>query len=547
MKIFIDGKEMEVKDNSTVFDLVDNSEKKIIGCRINNVAKPLSTILREGDSIELLSINDNGGVRIYRSSLRFVVAMAVKNILPKKKIIFNFSVSRSIFAQIIGLGHPLSLDLFIKIRKEVQRIIDADLPINHIEKNKEDVIKFYESVGYYDKIQMLKYEPSDILSLYECDGYMNYLYSPLVPSTGYLKKYTLKQYAPGFLISYPRKELGGEIPQFEDEKNFRAALKEANRWSNTINADSIARVNQLIESGSALELINLCETRHNAQLTHLGDKIENNIENIKVICVAGPSSSGKTTFTNRLRIELMSRGIDPLMISMDNFYKSNDYPLDEEGKPDYEHINSLNLELFDETILKLVSYEEARLPIFDFHTKEVKFTDPIKLGKNQPILLEGIHALNPLIIPSIPDENKYRVYIAPLGQLRYDCHTPISISDLRLMRRMVRDHFTRSTSVERTIDTWSSVRKGEFKWIYPHQSNADFVFNSELTYEVPVMKKYLIPLLNTVNPNTHAYNTSTRLLKYLSYFEDISDKWIPSNSILREFIGDSIFYTEDKK
>ncbi len=546
MRVFIDGKEENIKEGTRAIDIIRNN-KDIIGCRINNDAKPISTKLKEDDHVELLSVTSNGGIRIYRSSLTYVVAMAVKNILPKKRIIFNFSVSRSIFAQITGLGHPLNTDLFNKIVAEVDRIIKKDIPINYISMKKQDVINYYESVGYYDKIQMLKYEKNDMLVLYECDGYLNYLYSPLVPSTGYLSKYFLKQYAPGFLIGYPRKECGGDIPQFEDEKNFRAALKEANRWSNTIKTESIAQVNGIIESGGALELINLCETRHNAQLTHLGDKIENNIDNIKVICVAGPSSSGKTTFTNRLRIELKSRGIEPFMISMDNFYKASDYPLDEEGKPDYEHINSLNLDLFDEVIFKLVSYEEVKLPIFDFSTKKVNFTEPKKLSKNQPILIEGIHALNPMIIPSIPDENKYRVYIAPLGQFRYDCHTPVSISDLRLMRRMVRDHFTRATSVAKTIDTWSSVRKGEFKWIYPYQSNADFVFNSELTYEVPVMKKYLIPLLKEIDSNEHAYNSAARLLKYLDYFEEISDKWIPSNSILREFIGNSIFYTDDKK
>ena len=547
MKAIINNVELDVKEGTKVIDVIDNSERRYIGCTIDNNDKPLDIVIPENSKIELIELNSHAGIRIYQASLRYVVLMACNRVLPKKRIIFNYSVSRSIFASIVGLGHPLNYGEFTKIQQEVDKIIKADLPIRFNKKSREEVINFYESVGYNDKIQLLKYEKRKSLSLYECDGYLNFLYSPLVPSTGFLTKYSLKQYAPGLLIHYPRLECGCEIPPFEEERAFRAALKEANRWNNTIKLDSIAQMNELIEKGKALELINLCETRHNAQLTHLGDKIEDNIENIKIICVAGPSSSGKTTFTNRLRIELTSRGFEPLMISMDDFYKGSDYPLDEEGKPDYEHINSLNLELFDEVIVKLVSGEEVPLPIFNFSNKETTFTEPKKLRKNQPILIEGIHALNPEIIPSIPDENKYRVYIAPLGQLRYDTHTPMSISDLRLMRRMVRDHFTRSTSVERTIETWDSVRKGEFRWIYPYQNNADFVYNSELTYEIPVMRKYLIPLLNNVPRESHVFATAKRMLKFLNFFEDITDKWIPSNSILREFIGDSIFYAEDYK
>ena len=547
MKAIINNVELDVKEGTKVIDVIDNSERRYIGCTIDNNDKPLDIVIPENSKIELIELNSHAGIRIYQASLRYVVLMACNRVLPKKRIIFNYSVSRSIFASIVGLGHPLNYGEFTKIQQEVDKIIKADLPIRFNKKSREEVINFYESVGYNDKIQLLKYEKRKSLSLYECDGYLNFLYSPLVPSTGFLTKYSLKQYAPGLLIHYPRLECGCEIPPFEEERAFRAALKEANRWNNTIKLDSIAQMNELIEKGKALELINLCETRHNAQLTHLGDKIEDNIENIKIICVAGPSSSGKTTFTNRLRIELTSRGFEPLMISMDDFYKGSDYPLDEEGKPDYEHINSLNLELFDEVIVKLVSGEEVPLPIFNFSNKETTFTEPKKLRKNQPILIEGIHALNPEIIPSIPDENKYRVYIAPLGQLRYDTHTPMSISDLRLMRRMVRDHFTRSTSVERTIETWDSVRKGEFRWIYPYQNNADFVYNSELTYEIPVMRKYLIPLLNNVPRESHVFATAKRMLKFLNFFEDITDKWIPSNSILREFIGDSIFYAEEYK
>ena len=546
MRVNIDGKILNIDKPTRVIDLIDNKDKNIMCCSVNHSLRNLNYVITTDSFVELYDLNTSEGVKTYQASLRYIVVMACKNVLPKAKLTYNYSVSRSIFTSVSGLGHSFTYDNFNAIKEETDRLISLDLPIEHLMVSKDELLKVYEEFAYYDKIRFVEHETKEKYSLYKCNDYYNYMFGPLVPSTGYIKLYELKQYAPGFLIIYPRGECKGSLPQFEDEKTFRAALKEANRWANISKTESISRVNGMITEGSALELINLCETRHNAQLTHLGDKIEDHIDNIKVICVAGPSSSGKTTFTNRLKIELKSRGIEPFMISMDDFYKDDNYPLDEDGKPDYEHIDSLNLGLFDEIILKLVSKEEVSLPKFDFATHSTTFSDPIKLKDNQPILIEGIHGLNPNIMPSIPDEQKYRIYIAPLGQYRFDSHNPISISDIRLIRRMVRDHFFRSTDISKTINTWSSVRRGEFKWIYPYQNNADFVFNSELTYEIPVLKKYAIPELKKVPKNSEAYMTASRLLKFLNFFNDISDKWVPTNSILREFIGDSIFYTEDK-
>ena len=547
MKVMLDGKTVKIDSPVKVIDLINNSDKRYIGCKINTKIRSLTDLIEEDSDIELLDLKKTDGIRIYQASLRFLVVLATKNVLPKAKITFSYSVSRSIFASVSNLGHALNVDTFNLIKNEVYRLIKEELPINHIQMSKPDVIKYYESMGYYDKIKNLRREKRDILDMYECQGYLNYMYTSLVPNTSYLTKFELRQYAPGFLIIYPRSECNGELPHFMDERSFRSALKEANRWVNIIKSESIPQMNEIIDGGNALELINLCETRHNAQLTHLGDKIEDHIDNIKVICVAGPSSSGKTTFTNRLRIELESRGIEPFMISMDDFYKNSDYPLDENGKPDYEHLEALNLALFDETILKLVSGEATKIPRFNFVDKTISFTDPVKLKHNQVILIEGIHGLNPNIIPSIPDEQKYRIYIAPLGQFRYDIHNPISISDLRLIRRIVRDRSFRNTDINKTIESWKSVRNGEFRWIYPFQNNADFVFNSELSYEIPVLKGHIVPELEKISPDSQNYDTAIRLLKFLNYFSEITDKWVPSNSILREFIGDSIFYTKDKK
>lgn len=548
MKVNINGNEITLDEKCKILDIIDNKDYKYQAALVNNRLRELNYVITNDCNIELLDTKNSAVSRIYQSTLRYVIIMAIRNLYPNARVIFNYSVSRSIFASVTNLGHPFLQSNLDEISLEMEKIIKSDLKISRYSVSKEEAIEYYSSLGYNDKVKVLKYRPEDTVHMYECNGYKNYMFGYMLPSTGYLKEYKLRLYAPGFLISYPRSELKGEIPEFKDEKVFRQSLKEANIWANTGSHSYISSMNEIVESGKALEFINICETRHNQQLTQLGNKIMNNIHNVKLIAVAGPSSSGKTTFTNRLRIELKSRGIDPLMISIDDFYMpASSAPKDEDGKPDLEHIDALDRVLFDKVIYELIQGENVSLPHYDFHTKTRSFKEPIKLKHNQPILMEGIHALNDELTPSISDEFKFKVYIAPICQYHIDDHNPISISDIRLIRRMVRDFQYRNTSCEKTLAQWQSVRKGEFRWIYPHQNAADFVFNSELGYELCVMKKHAIPLLEAIESDSPYFITANRLIKFLKYFESINDKWIPCNSILREFIGDSIFYTTDKK
>ena len=549
MKIHVLGKEIELAKPKRVLDLFEDNDKKYLCCLVNNKLKDLTFEVTSDSNIELLDLSSLEGVNTYQATLRYIIAMAVKNVYPKAKISFNYSISRSIFASVSGIGKAFSFENLEIIKKEVDRIIKADYPINYRKLPKDDAISYFNSIGYKDKVASLKYRIPDWCHINECEGYMDYLYTYLVPSTGYIKSYEFSLYTPGFLIKYPRMELDGNMPEFSDERVFRDALKEANLWAHNAKCEAVYQLNEIIESKRTLEFINMCETRHNNQLTHLADKIVNNIENIKLICVAGPSSSGKTTFTNRLIIELKTRGFEPLMISMDDYYKINveEYPLDKYGNPDYESIEALDLGLFDETIFNLIQGFETRIPKFNFKKRERTFSRPKKLAKNQPIIIEGIHGLNKLIAPSISDENKFKIYIAPIAQNRLDAHTPISISDVRLLRRIVRDNVTRGNSSSDTIKIWNSVRDGEFKWIYPHQNNADFVFNSELSYEICVLRKHALPLLEEIGTDSDCYSTARRLIKFLKFYKEISDKWVPCNSILREFIGESIFYAEDNE
>ncbi len=547
MKIEYDGKIITRTEPIRVSELIEGNKYEYQAAKVNNRIRELGYIIDKDCKVELLSLTDTEAVTIYQSTLRYLVIMAVQRVFPKARVIFNYSVSRSIFASISNINHAFLQADLDKIKEELDKIIAEDLPIKRSSITKEEANQYYNEIGYKDKAKILTYRKEATVHVYECGDYKNYMFGYMLPSTGYIKEYRFKLYAPGFIIQYPRAENKGLIPSFVDEKVFQNALREANRWGNITTASYISQMNEIVEQGKALEFINICETRHNNQLAALGERIARDIDTIRLIAVAGPSSSGKTTFTNRLKIQLKSLGIDPLMISVDDFYNQGHLaPVDEYGKPDFEHIDALDRKLFDEVIYKLINGEEVQLPKYNFATQTRTFGDPVLLGKHQPIMIEGIHALNDELTPSIPTELKFRVYIAPQAQLHIDDHNPISLSDIRLIRRMVRDFETRNSSCEQTLEMWPSVRRGEFRWIYPHQSNADFVFNSELSYELCVLKKHALPLLEAVNSDSPYFIQANRLVKFLKYFTDISDKWIPCNSIIREFIGDSIFYTKDK-
>jgi len=547
MKIIMNKQIREVPSGTSIIELIEGNKYQYQAARVNNRIRELNYILQGDSTVELLTLKDSESQTMYQSTLRYLIIMAVKRLYPSAKIIFNYSVSRALSATIANFNRPFLQSDLDRIQTELDDIISRDLPISRYSISKEDAAAYYNEIGFSDKASILKYRKEETVHMYECDGYKNYMFGYMLPSTGFIKEYKLLLYAPGFIVQYPRSELGGKMPQFQDEKAFRDALRDANQWGNLTNASYIHQMNELIEQGKALEFINLCETRHNNQFVKLGEAIAREIDRIRLIAVAGPSSSGKTTFTNRLKIQLRSLGIDPLMISIDDFYKVgiDSTPVDEFGKPDFEHIDSLDRALFDGVMYKLITGEEVALPHYRFADRSRIFGKPVKLKPHQPIMIEGIHALNDMLTPSIDNALKFKVYIAPQIQLHIDDHNPIPIPDIRLLRRMARDYATRSTPCEKTFDMWASVRRGEFRWIYPHQSEADFVFNSELSYELSVIKKHVLPLLENVSSESPYFIQANRLIKFLKYFHDISDTWVPCNSILREFIGGSIFYANE--
>ncbi|MBQ6817166.1 MAG: nucleoside kinase, partial [Bacilli bacterium] len=401
----------------------------------------------------------------------------------------------------------------------------------------------YSKKGYTDKVELLKYREENKVNVYKCGDFVNYMFGYMVASTGCLDKFKLRMYYPGFNIQIPRSECNGEIAPYVDAPIFGKMLKDAVDWSNLCKCQIIPRLNDYASKWEVVDLVTMCETRHNNMLAELGDIIKSRSNDLRLICIAGPSSSGKTTFSHRLRIELLSKGLKPIKISMDDYYKDKSLcPKDEEGKLDLEHVEALDLELFNEHILNLVEGEEVRMPIFDFKLGKRVPGNPIKIDKDSIIIIEGIHALNEEVTKLIPKHQKFKIYISPMAQINVDFHNPIPATEIRMLRRVVRDKKYRKTDPRETFAMWPSVRRGEFKWIYPFQEEADYVFNTELTYELGVMKKYALEALNSIDRNDEFFVQANRLVKFLKYVRDIDDQYVPCNSILREFIGGSCFY-----
>lgn len=549
IQVVLNNQNLSVESGTRVYDLIPEKDRKnLIVCQVGAQVKELKYSLsekNEGMQIQLLGLDNIEAGKAYEATLRYIIAMAFYNLYPDVKIKFTYNVSRSLFCQTNTKNFNMSRAVE-SIKNEVKRLIDQDLPIERVTVTIDEAKEIYTKYNLQDKIDILKYRPENTVHLYKCGDYYNYMANYMVPSTGCIHSYALTPYSPGLIIQYPRYELNAEIPDFEEESTYGRTLQRASKWAEKTHLQTIPEINKKIEDGNALEFVQMCEARHNRQLAMLGDAIESDIENIRLIAIAGPSSSGKTTFCNRLRIELLARGINPVMISMDDYYFEKDKICQIQGKKledlDLEHINCLDIEQFNKDLFDLINGEEVTLPRFNFQTGKREAGRTIKVDQSSPIMIEGIHALNELLTASIPKHQKFKVFIAPQAQMNVDDHSPLSITNLRLIRRIVRDMKFRNCPAATTIDMWQSVRNGEFKWIYPNQEGANFVFNSSLSYEVCVLRKQALPALREIKPTDPQYLVANRLIKYLKYFRPIEDESIiPCNSLLREFIGGSCF------
>lgn len=546
MKVTYKNKVFEVNPNTRVIDVlrneIENSEKQIITCMCNNRIKSLNHRIQEDCDIELIDYTNKEGKRVYIRGVLYIMAKAIKEIYPDAKLTVNYQLSNSMYC-VIG-NMEITNEMIKKIKERMTDIINKDLEIRKIEMTKDEAEAFYEKEKTKRGIllQLDKKDTTDNISLYYCEEYYNYFFGVMPISTGVIKVFDLVKYKDGFLVKYPSRENPNELAKFVETKKLLSTLNEYDDIYKILGIDTVHKLNEMVEKDKGKQTILLSEALHEKKISDIADKIVNN-KKTRMVLIAGPSSSGKTTFANRLGIQLMLNGKRPITISVDNYFvERENNPKDEFGNLDFECIEALDTELLNNHIQRLLAGEEVEIPTFDFKTGHKSYNgNLLKLGPNDILVMEGIHCLNDKLTISIPREQKYKVYISDLTVLNLDYYNNISTTDTRLIRRIVRDNQFRNYSALDTIKIWYSVNRGEKKYIYPYQEEADSMFNSSLIYELSVLKDYAIPLLKEIDSSHHECAEATRLYNLLKYFDAIPDDYIPKTSLIREFIGGSAF------
>ena len=518
----------------------DDNEKKILACKYHNEIKSLDFEVEDSDEIIPIDITNRDGRRVYQRGILYVMAMAFNRVYPKALITVDCQLSNSIFCSVENM--KVTDEMIDYIKSEMQEIINNNLPIKKIEMSKEEAEKFYLKEKTLRGRLQLDNKYKEEVSLYFCENYYNYFYGVMPISTGYIRLFEITKYHDGFLLRYPDKKTPDKIDTYIETKKLLHTLKEYEDIHSVLNMNTIYKLNKKIEQGGEKELILLAEALHEKKISDIADKIVKR-KGIKMILIAGPSSSGKTTFAQRLGIQLKLNGIKPITISVDNYFvERKDTPKDENGKYDFERLEAIDLDLFNDHLAKLLRGEEIEVPTFDFKTgTKVYNGNKMKMKSNEVLVIEGIHCLNDRLTSAIPKEQKYKIYISALTVLNIDYYNRISTTDTRLIRRLVRDYNFRGYEALHTLQNWDMVNRGEENYIFPFQEDADSMFNTSLIYEISALKKYAMPLLKAID-NTHPeYSEAKSLYELLKYFDDINDEYIPKNSLLREFIGGSIF------
>ena len=544
MQIVYKNTEIDVKKGTRVIDLFDEeirkSNNEIIACKINNEVKSLNHEINSDGKIELIDIKNKDGMRIYKRGLIYIISKAFSELYPEALITINYQLYHSMWCEIDNI--EITDEMIAKVKKKVDEIIQKDLPITKEIMTKEEAIKFYEKEKTLKGKLQLDLEDKKEVTLYYCEDYYNYFYGVMPISTGCIKKYEIQKYHDGFLIRYPSRKDPYNIPQFIECPKLVETLDEYEDVHKILNVNTLYKLNQIIKKKEIKDYILLDEVLHEKKIAQIADKIYNR-KKAKVILVAGPSSSGKTTFAKRLELELRINGLKPKTISVDNYFvERQDTPKDENGELDFEALEAIDRELLNRDLIKLLNGEEVDMPTFNFHTGKKEYKgNKMKLAEDEVLIMEGIHCLNDKLTYLIPKEQKFKIYISCLTVLNIDYYNRISTTDTRLVRRIVRDNQFRGYDALHTLKMWPSVNRGEAKNIFAYQEEADVMFNSSLIYELSVLKEYAMPLLKQISSEEPEYSEAKRIYSMLSYFEPISEKDIPNNSLLKEFIGGSIF------
>lgn len=513
--------------------------------RVNNTTKELNYKVYTNKDIEFLDITTPDGMRTYVRSLCFVLYKAVSELYPNGKLLMEHPVSNGYFCD-LRIGRTLTEDDVEAIKQKMQKIIDADIAFEQVECHTEDAIELFRRHNRIDKVRLLETSGLLYTHYYKLGDTVDNYYSSLLPSTGYIHLFGLMKYEDGLLLLVPDMNQPQQLRRPIRQEKMFAAFKEHLRLEEIGGMGNVGDLNHACMEGHATMLINVVEALQEKQISNIADEIyrrNHSCEPVRLVLISGPSSSGKTTFSKRLSVQLMANGLIPYPISLDNYFLNRvDTPRDEHGDYDFESLYALDLELFNTQMNALLEGEEVSLPTYNFTTGKREYRgEKLKLNPNMILVMEGNHALNPDLTPHIPDANKYKVYVSALTTISLDDHNWIPTTDNRLIRRILRDYNYRGYSAEQTITRWPSVRLGEDKWIFPFQENADATFNSAMLFEMAVLRPHVEPILREVPQNCKAYAEAHRLLKFLRYFHPVKDKDIPPTSLLREFVGGSSF------
>ena len=550
MKIKYNEKEFDAKENITIDKLlkeeIEKSNTPIIGAKFNNEYQRLDYEITQDGTISLVEISTKGGMKIYRRTLIYIMAMAFERVYPEAKIRVNYQLSNSMYCDLDNMEE--TDEMIKKVEQEMRKIVDLNLPITKKVLTRKEAKELYEKEDSSKGRLQLDLEENDTINMYYCDDYYNYIYEDIAINTGIVKTFELVKYDKGFLIRYPSSNDPFSLPKYQETKKLLWALNEYNDIHRILGVRTVYMLNRIItEHGKTKysnikHLIMLEEALHEKKIANIADKIASN-KNIKMVLIAGPSSSGKTTFAQRLGLQLRINGLKPVTISVDNYFVERpDTPLDENGEYDFENIEAIDLELFNRDLTSLLKGEEIQVPEFDFSVGTKRYKGKtMHLADDEILVIEGIHCLNDELTKLIPKEQKYKIYISDLTVLNMDRLNRISTTDTRLVRRIVRDHQFRNYSAKHTLETWPKVNKGEEKNIFPFQEDADSIFNTSLIYELAALKDIAIPLLVEIKPSEPEYAEAKRLIEILKYFKSIPANIIPSNSLLKEFLGGGYF------
>lgn len=514
----------------------------VVAAKVNNAIRDLQSVLDQDSVVDFLDLRTDEGMKVYQRSLTLVMIAAAQELFPGCEVTVEHSLSKGLYCE-LHHGREVTPEDIVRLDRQMRQIIIEDRQIIRKTLPRAEAIELFKAAGHKEKVSLLEQIDRETVSIYYCGELYDYFYGTMTPSTAYLKVFELKYYPPGIILRLPEKENPDLLPKFVENPKLFKVFQEGAQWGSILKCGYVPNLNEYSKTDEIKDIIRVAEALHEKKVAQIADFVSSHRNEVRVILVAGPSSSGKTTFAQRLNIQLRVNGVWPVPVSLDDYFVDRCHtPLDEHGDYDFEAIEAIDLDLFNAHLARILAGEEVELPTFNFKTGEREYRGHrIKVDKGQPLIIEGIHGLNERLTTSVPRHCKIKIYVSALTQLSIDSHNRIPTTDGRLIRRIVRDSQFRSHDALMTLKMWPSVRRGEERNIFPFQEEADLMFNSALIYELAVLKKYAEPLLGKVTQADPEYSEARRLLNFLEYFRPVEDEEIPHNSILREFIGKSCF------